>query len=93
MFFATTSVHILALFAVVPMFWTRAKPEVISNNPEKGDILQLWNLQENGTRAYNALLQSSYRKWYITNEDGNVLIPAIVTGKFSEHLQYSVRVL
>uniref|UniRef100_A0A7I4XYJ0 Peptidase M12A domain-containing protein n=1 Tax=Haemonchus contortus TaxID=6289 RepID=A0A7I4XYJ0_HAECO len=90
MFFAITSMlgHILALFAVVPIVWTRAKPEVISNNPKKGDIVQLWNLQKNDTRAYNALFKSSIRKWYLTDEEGNILIPAIVTGPFS----YSDRV-
>uniref|UniRef100_A0A7I4XWD2 Metalloendopeptidase n=1 Tax=Haemonchus contortus TaxID=6289 RepID=A0A7I4XWD2_HAECO len=75
--------HILALFAVVPVVWTRAKPEFIPNNPEKGDIEQLWNLPRNGTRAYNALLQSSFRKWYLTDENGKILIPAVVTGEFS----------
>ncbi|VDO86716.1 unnamed protein product [Haemonchus placei] len=90
MFFATTSMlgHILALFAAVTVVWTRAKPEAISNNPEKGDIIQLWNLPRNDTRAYNALLKNSFRKWYITDENGKILIPAVLTGSFS----YSERV-
>ncbi|XGW22751.1 hypothetical protein V3C99_005181 [Haemonchus contortus] len=76
-------VHLLVLFGILPVVRTTAKPVDIFNNPGEGDILQLRNLKNNDTRAYNALYSLSSEKWNITDEDGNIVIPYAITGKFN----------
>ncbi|XGW21035.1 hypothetical protein V3C99_004191 [Haemonchus contortus] len=60
-----------------------AEPLDIFDIDGKGDIVQLWTLRKNDTRAYNAIWFED-TKWYITDKYGNTIIPFTITGPYSQ---------
>ncbi|VDO39272.1 unnamed protein product [Haemonchus placei] len=69
----------------------QTEPVDIFDNNGKGDIVQLWNLRKNDTRAYNAIWWEDL-KWNITDKYGNTVIPYTITGPYNGQIEL-VRVI